>query len=122
MKKSVRMMALAMALLMVGMLFVACGNMLSGTYATDEVFGSKTTLKFSGKNVEITMKALGQEIDPIKGTYEIKDDKITIKLLDDEDEGLGAAVKALLDEFLKEQSFEKDGDTIKIGGTKYTKQ
>ncbi len=116
MKKTVRIIALAMALLMVGMLFVACGNTLSGSY-TKKGLIANTTLEFSGKDVTISYGKV-----EIKGTYEIEDDKITITLPEEEDDSiLEAAFKTILNELTGTKSFEKTDDGIKIGGVEYTK-
>ena len=101
MKKTVRILALAMALTMVLFAFAACGTKLSGTYE-----GTLTKLTFDGDEVTASDK-LG--IVKITGTYEIKGDKMTLTFGDDK-LSLGG-----------EHSFEKDGDTIKINGIKYTK-
>ena len=86
MKKSVKILALAMSLLMVLGMFVACGGKkLSGTYeldATIEVLGVKsgavTTLEFSGSKVTQTIKTyVGGSVkttDVYEGTYEITED------------------------------------------------
>ncbi len=117
MKKTVRILAVAMALLMVTLVFASCGNTLSGTY-TKQGLIANTTLEFSGKNVTIEIGSM-----EVKGTYKIEDDKITIELPDNEDDTkLEAAIKGLLNELVGTQSFEKTDDGIKIGGVEYKKK
>lgn len=99
-----------MALLMVGMMFVACGKTISGTYSA-EGYGTGMSYEFSGKKVTISVKVVGAEAAAIEGTYKIEGDKITLTF--DGDEG-------------KEHSgtfdFEEGDDFIKIGIVKYTKK
>lgn len=133
MKKSVKILALALSLVMVLGMLVACGGKkLSGTYeldATVEVLGVKggavTTFEFSGSKVTQTVKtyAAGSvtSTDVLKGTYEINEDtdpfEITITYTEKNDEKLE-----------KEQSstatFSEDGETgdIKIGILTYKKK
>ncbi len=117
MKKSVRILALVMALTLLTLALVACGNTLSGSY-TKQGLLANTTLEFSGKNVTISVGSL-----EAKGTYEIEDDKITITLAEDEDDTkLDAAIKGVINELLGTKSFEKTDDGIKIGGVEYKKK
>lgn len=104
MKKFARILAVVMAVLMVSLCFVACGNKLSGTYSAEEM-GIKTSYTFDGDKV--TMEALGMSVE---GTYEIKDDKIIITA-----EVLGV-------ESTEEYDFEKGKDFIKVDGIKYEKE
>lgn len=102
MKKSVRVLAVAMALLMVMVVLASCGTKLSGTYK-----GTLTTLTFDGDKVTASDLT---GIVKIEGTYKIDGDKITLTFGNDTLK-LGG-----------EHTFEKDGDTIKIDGIKYTKE
>lgn len=116
MKKSVRILALVMALTLLTLALVACGNTLSGSY-TKKGWLTNTTLEFSGKNVTITMGSL-----EAKGTYTIEDDKITIEFPEDEDDTkLDAVIKGIINELVGTKSFEKTDDGIKIGGVEYKK-
>ncbi len=116
MKKSVRVIAVAMALLMVGMLLVACGSTISGTYSNEiEVLGiaSGTTFEFKGSKVSMTIKVAGMSGDPIEGTYKIDGDKITFTFEGDSEDAK---------KWNQELPFEKTDDGIKIGGVEYKKK
>lgn len=113
MKKSVRILAVVMALLMVTLAFASCGKTLKGTY-TAEVFGSGVELEFDGKEVTISLKLLGAEVGSSTGTYKIKDDQITLTFDSDNDK-----VEAYNGTF----DFEEGEDYIKIGTFgKFTKK
>lgn len=112
MKKSIRVLAVVMALLMVTLVFASCGKTISGKYSA-EALGTGCTLEFSGKNVTITYKLLGTQVgEPVKGTYKIDDDKITINVETDNEE-----IGALNGTF----DFSKTDDSIKIGVVTYKK-
>ena len=106
MKKTVRILAVAMVAVMLCLSLVSCfGNKLSGTYEAEEM---GVTVSYTFKGDKVTMKAMGMEIE---GTYEIKDDEITIKY-----EIAGEAVE-------ETEDFEKkDSKTIVIGGVELTKK
>ena len=113
MKKSVRILALAMALLMVTFVFASCGKTLKGTYSA-EIAGTGVEMTFEGKNVTIALKLLGAELGSSTGTYKIEDDKITLTFDSDNDK-----VKAYNGTF----DFEEGDDYIKIGTFgKFTKK
>ena len=81
MKKTVRILALVMALATVLCVFAACGTTLSGTYsAVEEVLGVESGVRyeFKGNKVEITVIALGATVYEAEGTYKIKV-KVTAK-------------------------------------------
>ena len=114
MKKFARILAVVMAVLMVTLCFAACGTKLSGSYThTEEAFGVTATAKFEfkGDKVTISSEALGLSAS-VEGTYEIKDDEITITI-DDED--------SLLKDAAGTFDFEKGKDYIKIDGVEYKK-
>ena len=116
MKKTVRILALVMALMMVTLAFAACGTKLNGKYESEEVMGGKVVLEFDGEDVTYTIIIASKEVASLEATYEIEDDQITFKFAEDEDN------KTLLEEVVdKPVDFEKDGDTIKIAGEKFTK-
>ena len=113
MKKSVRILAVALALLMVTFVFASCGKTLKGTYSA-EIVGTGVEMTFEGKNVTITLKALGMEVGSSTGTYKIDDDKITLTF--DSDNDKVAAYDGTFD-------FEEGEDYIKIGTFgKFTKK
>lgn len=114
MKKSIRIIALVTVLAIACATLVSCGGV-SGTYENNGLFGlGATEITFKGSKITIEMGDL-----EAKGTYKIKDDKITIEFADEnEDE---ASWDDLFQLFNGEHSFEKGDDYVKIGGTKYTK-
>ncbi len=112
MKKSVRIIAIAMALLMVTLALASCGKTLSGTYAA-EAFGTGATYEFKGNKVTITAKVVGAEVASIEGTYKIKDDKITITIDSDDKDAK---------EYAGTFDFEETDDGIKIGLVEYKKK
>lgn len=123
MKKSVRVLAVAMALLMVMVVFASCGKTLKGTYSAEidvVVLKYTASYEFSGKNVTVT-KVVNPKIGEsktltIEGTYEIitnDDDTMDIKLSFTTE-----------DDHIKSGTFDfEEGDGfIKIAGLKYTKK
>ncbi|MBR5124829.1 MAG: hypothetical protein IKU90_06825 [Clostridia bacterium] len=123
MKKSVRILAVAMALLMVTFVFASCGKTIKGSYSAEvDVIALKytATYEFSGKNVTVTKVVnplIGEsKTYTIEGTYEIienDDDTMDIKFtFETEDEHIKSGT---LD-------FEQGEDYIKIGVVKYTKK
>ncbi len=116
MKKTVRILAVVMALLAVTLVFASCGTTISGTYSNEvELLGiaSGTTFEFKGSKVSMTIKVAGMSGDPIEGTYKIKDDKITFTFEGDSEDAK---------KWNQEVSFEKTDDGIKIGGVEYKKK
>lgn len=112
MKRSIRILAIAMVAIMLCLTLVSCGKKLSGTYSA-EIFGSGAEYEFKGSKVTITVKALGTEVATAEGKYSIDDDKITFEFESD-------------DEDVKEYSgtfdFEEKEDSIKIGIIEYEKK
>ncbi len=104
-KRSVRILAVAMVAVILCLALVSCGKTLSGKYEAT-ILGSGIELEFDGKKVTYTAKVLGAEAASVEGTYEIKDDKITLSF-DDEDKD--AKIKA------GTYDFEEGEDYIKIG-------
>ena len=83
MKKTVKIIALTMVLVMAVVLLASCSKTLSGTYSgeigSSSIVGAKATYKFSGSNVTLTVSGslLGATSSTeYKGTYTIdqKDD------------------------------------------------
>lgn len=92
-----------MIILCMFFMLTACGNKLSGTYTSTGVINQ--TFSFNGDNV--TMSAFGINAS---GTYKIEGDSIIITY------NLFGLEQSMT------QSFEKDGSTIYIGGTAFSKQ
>ena len=83
----------------------ACGNQkLSGTYVSHEGMLTQTVI-FDGDNVTLTAFGINAH-----GTYEIKDNWITIKY------------SLLGTEQTVENTFSKSNNSITIGGTEFIKQ
>ncbi len=120
MKKSVRILAIVLALTMVVFVFAACGKTLKGKYSAD-FLGTGTTLEFDGKNVRlaVTVTLIG-EVAAIEGTYKIEDDKITFDFVDEE-KVENEKAKEVLAKFTGTVDFEEGDDYIKVGGVKYSK-
>ena len=122
MKKSIRIMAVVLALLMVTFVFASCGKTIKGTYKAEVGLGGlagyTATYEFSGKKVEITKTTslLGStNTTTMNGTYEIteKDDgtmEITITLEKGDDDIKSGTY-----------TFEQGEDYIKIGLVQYNK-
>ena len=78
MKKTVRILAVLMAIAMLSVLFVGCSKKISGKWVSEGNFmglaGAKTVLEFSGKNVTKTVTTsnflTGDSTTTSKGTYE----------------------------------------------------
>ncbi len=118
MKKSIRLIAIAVVAVMLCLSLASCAQTLSGKYENDDL---NVTYEFSGKNVKITapkgiVGALTGEKAVYEGTYEIDEDHITITLVDDEGEEIDNAYAGTFD--FKE---DDDGD-ITIGKVEYEKQ
>ena len=113
MKNVVKIVALALVLVMAVGILASCGG-LSGKY--EGALGN--TFEFKGSKVTVSNKYVdGVELT---GTYKIEDDKITFDFVDEKDVE-NKDLKSFLGGLKGSQSFEKDGDTIKIGFLKYTK-
>lgn len=112
-KKSIRMTAAVLALLMLTLVFTSCGKTLQGTYSAVFV-GTVIELAFEGENVTITVKAMGLIAGTATGTYEIHDDQITMNFENDT-----AEISAYNGTF----DFEEGNDYIQIGTFgKFTKK
>ena len=105
MKKSVKVLALAMVAIMLCLSLVSCGKTLSGEYEAT-LFGSGVVLEFEGKKVTYTAKVLGMEAAAVEGEYSIEDDQITLTFGEEDDDA-----KKLNGTF----DFEEGEDYIKIG-------
>ncbi len=110
MKKSVKIIALALVAVMLCMALVSCGKKLSGTYSA-EFAGTGVTYEFKGSKVTVSVKALGAEVTDVEGKYSIDGDKITFEFDDEK----GDVESGTFD-------FEKTEDGIKIGLVEYKKK
>ena len=113
MKKTIRITAIVLALLIVTLVFASCGKTLTGTYSAVFV-GTVIELTFEGESVTIAVKTMGLMAGSATGTYEIKDDQITLNFESDY-----AEIKAYNGTF----DFEEGDDYIQIGSFgKFTKK
>lgn len=119
MKKSIRILAVAMVALLLCLCLASCGKKLSGEYEKT-VAGTGSKLEFSGKNVTVTYLFLGEELGSVDGTYSIEDEEITFDFVDEEDVE-NEDLKAFLSDLDGTLSFEEGDDYIKIAGVKYEK-
>ena len=117
MKKSVRIIALALVAVMLCLALVSCGNKLSGTYSSVEL-GNGAEFEFKGNKVTITVTALGAIAAEIEGKYSIDGDKITFEFESEESQEADEVEK-----YSGEFDFEEleNGD-IKIDTITYEKQ
>jgi hypothetical protein len=126
MKKSIRIIALAMVAVMLCMTLISCGGP-SGEYGSDDY-----SLKFSGSKFVVSYKGLTEQKE-LTGKFEMgkaDDGSKTITFTMDETEGGGllgdlanAAVKALFDGTKSYNSGKDDnGAFIEIGGARYYKK
>ena len=122
MKKTMRVLALVLALAAVLVVFASCGKTISGTYEAEVdaiVMKYTATYEFSGSKVNITKKAtvLGSvSTTEIEGKYEITENddgsmEITFEL-ESEDDQIKSGTFA----------FEEGEDYIKIGLVTYNKK
>ena len=111
MKKTIRVLALVMALTMVLFVFASCGKKLSGKYSA-ELLGTGATYEFKGSKVTITVKALGATAATLEGTYKIADDQITFTFESDDKDA---------EKYSGTFDFEEKEDSIKIGLVEYKK-
>lgn len=120
MKKTIRIVAIAMVAVMLCLCLASCGKKLSGKYSAD-VFGTGTTMTFDGSNVKIaiTVPVFG-EVASVDAKYEIKDDKISFDIADEESVSNDLA-KNVIKSLETPVAFEEGENYIKINGVKYTK-
>ena len=122
MKNVIKIVALALVLVMTMGVLASCGGMkLSGKYEST----TGVVMEFSGDKVKasfnVNMVITTITVGPVEGTYKIDGDKITLDFVDESQVKDNDTAKDLLSKLEGELSFEKDGDTIKIGGVSYTK-
>ena len=119
MKRSVKILAVALVAVILCMSLAACGKRLSGTYeavATSEGIGgwlgdalnSGVEYTFKGSKVIIEVTLFG-EVETYEGKYSIEDDKITFEFEDEDAE-----------DFAGTETFkELENGNIEIGGVEY---
>ena len=113
MKKTLRIIAVAMVAVMLCITFVSCGGKtLSGEYRSNETLGSYVSYTFKGNKVEYDSYVLGSKVESAsyEGTYKIDGGEITITV------GEGDTAES--------QTFafeELDDGSIKIGMVACTK-
>ena len=82
MKKSVRILSVVMAALMLCLCFASCGKKITGSYyvGDKEITKTYSSYEFKGNKVSVTNYVVGQKVDAAsyEGTYKIKGDEITI--------------------------------------------
>lgn len=123
MKKSIRLIALALVAIMMVCCFASCAKTISGTYKGDInvlLASYEVTYEFKGNKVIVTrqIESVFGDSEPIviEGTYEITEDddgelKIEFTYESNDDVVKGGKF-----------DFEEGDDYIKIGGVKYEKQ
>ncbi len=119
MKKSIRIIAVALVAVMLCLSLAACGKKLSGTYEPAATSGGilggiadalNTGVEYTFKGSKVTIEVtLAGNVTTFEGKYSIDDDKITFEF-EDEDAKTYAGT----------QTFEElDSGNIKIGGVEY---
>lgn len=117
MKRSIRILAVALVAVMLCLTLAACGKTISGTYEAEiggTLLGYTATYKFSGSKVTATKTATVAGVKnstEIEGKYEIKDDEITFTFEDSDDDIKSGTF-----------AFEETEDGIKIGLVEYKKK
>ena len=121
MKKSIRIIAVAVAAIILCMSLVSCdlfGKKLDGKYESDLGMFGGYTLKFEGKEVTVTVKDLLGKVTKYEGTYKIDEDTIEFEFVDEDGEEIEDAP------FAEDvYAFEEDEDTgdITIGNWEFEK-
>ena len=115
MKKTVRIIALAMVAVMLCVCLASCGTTLSGEYYTGDktITKSYVSYEFKGNKVTVETYLFGVKTteESFEGTYKIKDDEITFTFEDKNGEKQS-----------KTFAFEEvDDDTVKIASIVYKK-
>lgn len=119
MKKSLKITAALLSLVMLCFCLASCGNRLKDTYEAT-VLGTGTVLEFDGKNVTVSFTVLGKSVGSTDATYTIKKDKITFEFAN-EDEIDNMLAKQVIEILEEPASFKNNGDSIKIGSLTFDK-
>ena len=123
MKKTVRILSVLLALLMVTCMLASCGKTIKGAYSAEVdvlVLKYTATYEFSGKNVTVT-----KVVNPLIGeakTYTIEG---TYEIIENADDTLDIKFEfKTADDHIKSGTFdfEQGEDYIKIGVVKYNKK
>ena len=114
MKRFVKVVALVMAVAIIATILASCGKLLVGTYKSDSVLGSYVAYNFKGTKVVIDTYAGGKLLTSVEAKYKIGDGKITFTYTEKDSDGSTKTYDTT-------DSFEQNGDTIKIGIVTLTK-
>lgn len=117
MKKTVRIIAVVMVVLMLCLALASCAKTLSGKY-TANYLGTGIAMTFDGSDVEIAFTAAGINLASVDATYTIEDDKIAFDFAD-EDKVTNAVVKGFLATLESPVPFAEGDGYIEVGGVKY---
>lgn len=117
MKKTVKILAVVMSVLLLCVALASCGSGLSGKYSRTD-YGMTTAFDFDGDKVEMSISMGGLSYS-VEGTYELGEDKITFSF--DDPDGNNSILQNALKDFEQAVDYEKTDDGIKIGGVEYAK-
>ena len=123
MKKTVRILAVVMAVLMVTLVLASCGKTLKGDYSAEVdvvVLKYTATYEFSGKNVTVT-----KVVNPLIGDSKTSTIEGTYEIIENDDGSMDIKFEFKTDDdHIKSGTFdfEEGEDYIKIGIVKYTKK
>lgn len=123
MKKTVRILAVVMAVLMVTLVLASCGKTLKGAYSAEVdvvVLKYTATYEFSGKNVTVT-----KVVNPLIGDSKTSTIEGTYEIIENDDGSMDIKFEFKTDDdHIKSGTFdfEEGEDYIKIGIVKYTKK
>lgn len=123
MKKTVRILAVVMAVLMVTLVLASCGKTLKGAYSAEVdvvVLKYTATYEFSGKNVTVT-----KVVNPLIGDSKTSTIEGTYEIIENDDGSMDIKLEFKTDDdHIKSGTFdfEEGEDYIKIGIVKYTKK
>ncbi len=123
MKKTVRILAVVMAVLMVTLVLASCGKTLKGAYSAEVdvvVLKYTATYEFSGKNVTVT-----KVVNPLIGDSKTSTIEGTYEIIENDDGSMDIKFEfKTADDHIKSGTFdfEEGEDYIKIGIVKYTKK
>ncbi len=119
MKKTVRIFAVVMVVIMLGLTLASCGGALSGKYTAD-YFGTGIAMTFSGSDVTIAITVAGAEVAAVDAGYSVDNNMISFDFGDEEavDNALAKTFLATLESPVP---FVEGDGYITIAGIKYAK-